>query len=598
MRGQPWTAPRLRAFQQVIQADNEAWKEGLLANLPPRWLRQLEREYRRRLSDHGEFAANVFLRESCEPFKGLRLSASASDEDIRDRAREMAALHMDIVALYKEAGTARLALATRLQGWGIRPPGPKVTDRGALQRMTDEYWLRRQIRKTLTRQVEALAIKAGMVSSRADRYVTEDTFIRRQEQKRRNAATLEELEAVNELEESINLGDVANRSLANPRNRRAELMTRVSGFEHIAKQVGHEGVFITLTCPSRFHARHMHSGEPNERYDGSNPHQGQAYLCRVWARIRATLARKGIYVYGFRIAEPHHDGTPHWHLLLFCEPAKLGTLEAIFRRYALQDSPDEPGASEYRVKWIKIDPTKGSAASYIAKYISKNLDGYGLEQERVPVQEGEQEQSGIDPAQAASRVEAWASAWGIRQFQQIGGPSVGIWRELRRLRTVPVTDTVLERARKAADRGDWAGYVQAMGGPTLPRKDCPIVLEYQEPIRLLSGVPVTVRNRYGEEASKRVYGLRVTVTGTVTETRQHQWEIRPRGCEPKAPWTRVNNCTDPRARRAHRRDTEHERRAGHHRTGGGRGVISPGLGVPAAREEATARRAGAALAAG
>jgi hypothetical protein len=89
-----------------------------------------------------------------------------------------------------------------------------------------------------------------------------------------------------------------------------------------------------MTCPSRFHRfRTVKGGKvvidnPNHQPDAT-PAEGQRYLGRVWSRIRAELARNSLGIYGFRIAEPQHDGTPHWHLLLFCQPEHADLIEAV-----------------------------------------------------------------------------------------------------------------------------------------------------------------------------------------------------------------------------------------------------------------------------
>ncbi|MBZ7672936.1 replication endonuclease [Klebsiella grimontii] len=442
------------------------------------------------------------------------------------------------------------AIASKASSLNIAIPGWKqycdeaLTAEDALRviaRLQTEKWWLGKLRKIHDRWREHLLIATSYVSKVASPYCSEPCLREWVAQKKANFEYLQAMELEDQdTGERTSLLDKVMGSVSNPKIARHELMVRMRGFEDMANEMGLVGMFYTLTAPSRYHATHVHSGKRNDKYCNASPRKTQKYLCNVWSRVRAKWGREGIRTFGFRVAEPHHDGTPHWHLLLFLRPEEVELATEIFHEYALQVDGSEPGAAQYRFTAKTIDEEFGSATGYIAKYISKNIDGYGMDGEF-------DHESGKPVKEMAKRVRAWASRWSIRQFQQIGGAPVSTWRELRRLGSRElVLHPELEAARAAADAPDWPGYVNAQGGPFVTRDCLRVRLNYEY---------TENGNDYGDTVAK-ISGVYCpfTVSESVIYTRTNDYKIVPKHKPSSvenltlegrdaAPWSSVNNCT-------------------------------------------------------
>lgn len=420
---------------------------------------------------------------------------------------------------------------------------------GFILRASDPAWVRRQVRKTHGRQFEHAAIRLGMVSFRAGAYASNETVQRRMAQNARNKKILASTQMDNGQGQTYSLADLAAKGTANKSIRRGELMLRMRGMEEIATEMGHVGVFVTLTCPSKYHAVLSRSGTTNPAYNNSTPKEAQEYLQNAWERIRAKNGRNGVRPYGFRIAEPHHDGCPHWHMLLFVAPEQVEKCTSIMTEYALAEDGDEPGAKKNRIKIVRIDVNKGSAAGYIAKYVGKNIDDEHVENHID--EDGsiiETDLIGDEVIKPSQRVEAWAAQWGIRQFQSIGAPPVTVWRELRRIEeeTMRRAPQHLRDAWNAAQNiegqkpADFAAYIRAQGGVNA---GCNYRIAIAKRVEEVDG-------RYGFEEQERPVGIycRANPNG-VYESVRYQWtRVDGVAVAVDVPWTGVNNCTDTGSR--------------------------------------------------
>ncbi|MCC7516720.1 MAG: replication endonuclease [Pseudomonadales bacterium] len=451
-------------------------------------------------------------------------SASMSPSSLKAFAK-LKASYCRQIANHESSEQAYRQSAALAASYDLMPPQPHGTRTvlSCLNRLCADQWWLKHLRNKQARTIEAVARDIGLVNRCGAAYSSHFAQARRQSQRELASAFMDSTYIRNDEGQEFSLREIAEGNTSNPAVRRTELMVRLNGFEMVANQLGHEAVFYTITAPSRMHARLGKSGKANPKYDGTNILAVHRFMHRELRCALAKLKRNNVYVYGFRVVEPHHDGTPHYHLLLFTHPEHTETASNTLKEYAMREDSHERGASSSRFKAEKINSAKGSATGYIAKYISKNIDGKHIEQDHL----------GNTGEQAAKAIDAWASIHGIRQFQQIGGPSVSVWRELRRLsrqtekhQATLSNNTELMEAMLAADSANWAAFTLAMGGEHFQRPRLPLRLHYETAISVspmtgeITGNKVT---RFGDAAPARLVGL---LFGEIVINTHHQrWEV-------------------------------------------------------------------------
>ncbi|MCE1610736.1 replication endonuclease [Enterobacter ludwigii] len=501
------------------------------------------------------------LRELTRRFNQL---ADCTDEDIDLLAQDIAIYANAALAEVSETcavlspveyskrmlreGSRLIAYFGLIAPWASRRKMPLDEMAASIRKILDDRFWSRLLRKYARRWREHLHIAFGDVRRDVSPYCSKNHVKQWDARRKRSRAIMSRLELEDQVTgERMSLIEQIDKSVSNPEKRRVELMTRIGGFEKVATESGYAGSFFTLTAPSKYHA-YTAFGHRNHKWNGASPRRSQRYLNQIWQQIRAELARREIPVFGLRVAESHHDGTPHWHGLLFTAPEHTDELKEVMEDYATREDAEEltgKSGKQPRFELKPIDPALGSATGYVVKYISKNIDGYALDGES-------DHESGRPLKETAKHATAWASCWGIRQFQFLGGAPVSVWRELRRLKNQDLADRVspvFGELHRAAHAGDWQGYITLQGGPFISRSRLVLRAWYQ-----YKNEPTS----YGEYR-KAIKGLVMPASSIPpVETRLHSYRIvkmKHKSSDRADPgfdlkgasatsWTRVNNCTE------------------------------------------------------
>jgi hypothetical protein len=220
----------------------------------------------------------------------------------------------------------------------------------------------------------------------------------------------------------------------------------------------------------------------------------------------------------------------------------------LLRRFAIREDRAELGNNTgARFKSKLIDPRKGTPASYIAKYVSKNIDGRGLGD---TVSKRRVNHYVIVPS-----VTAWASLHRVQQFRfwdsrPPGVPRVTIVRiagnscnENQQTGCSGTYGSKLDAVLAAADVGCFATYIMKQGGVLVPRKNYLIHTAYE---------PTVEPGTYGDHGI-RIYGIWSPITGKENKicTHVHTWKmVKKAPANPGAesaratpsPLDRGNNC--------------------------------------------------------
>ncbi len=570
------------------------------------------------------------IEQNRKPVKSRTLAELEIDE-IKDMAFKIAMIVDGFIRIEGDKYHAKTELGTEMavvfsyektaefvsETFGIKPPRKykeqsELTALQDISRMISEKWWYNRLVSCRKIMREHLAIAMGQVSKHASPYASWDCIREHKEQRQKNWEFIENSSLFDEeTGEEASLKDMVLKSVSNPAIRRHELMVRCRGCEDIGNALGLQGLFLTLTTPAKYHNSYKKGGFI-DHWNGASPRDAQAYLTNVWAKIRAKLGRLEIRWFGVRVAEPHHDGTPHWHLLIWAKPEQVGNIKRIFTDYAVQEDKHElinkegqldPSA---RCDIQDIDPELGTATGYIAKYISKNIDGYAMDDdladETVSINSKTGKEEGKAAKDMAKNVSAWKSRWKIRQFQFFGGAPVTTYRELRRFASqnkkafmeylfmqervdlltiysmlqrelvgpikpsklitneellkvigdsyqarIKSDDSSIVDTLIAADNGNWQGYIMGQGGPFVKRDDLLIRNTYQE---------LPFASPHGETVSK-IEGF--DAAGMLVKTRTKNWQILPTSTldaqreagalalsgASGSSRSSVNNCTEP-----------------------------------------------------
>lgn len=426
-----------------------------------------------------------------------------SEENVRALAMQLARKEMPPLL--------KLRLAEKLLGIVI----PGNTLAAQLARLFDARYWRRALRVRILRAREHFFLRLHLIGKRGEAYASDACVAVRTAQLKRQAAWMRDTVLIPRYPLPVAEGEkpyeppTLEQIAPGPKERFAKLYTFVKAVDVLGQEASLASAMVTLTLEPEWHPNPSHG---QASWNGASPRDAHRSLCHRWQAILRDLHRVAIRLSGLRVAEPHKDGCPHWHIWLLYRPEHESRILAAIMKYfphkmkirapsrkdtkntandvmfdnrehLLGDAPrplthPKEGA---QVEVSRINRDISSGASYAMKYLLKTVDaGDELNKQAglFPADDDATREKKRRHEDNAKRVDAYRSVWGLNQGQLFGiAKCLTAWGELRRLTVAPEHRLLKklwalarggeEEGRIEADagqRGDAAGFIKALGG--------------------------------------------------------------------------------------------------------------------------------------
>ncbi|MES9910747.1 MAG: replication endonuclease [Candidatus Thiodiazotropha sp.] len=338
------------------------------------------------------------------------------------------------------------------------------TDEQLENRMRDNNWWRKQLIAEKYRKHEMLQYKKGLVGDKHEysyEYASPLTVKRRNIQREKGQEYLHGTYITDGIR-SFKLSDVAR----SEKDKFFDLLNKIDGIDVLAKERGMVSFFITLTLEEEWHPNPKYK-KKGHSWNGKSPKQAQDELAFRWKKIRESLKNSGLLAKeypNFRVVEPHKDGCPHWHVLVWIKKENLEKLKRPVKKWFPIERKFKNNKGEWEtfyqadireIKKKKGDKNSAKPSSYVQKYLWKNIGN----EDNLEIDKNnkiELENNTVE------RVDAWRGVWRLRAYQIGGIPrnARGVWSKLRKLKKSPNDD--FRKLWKIAKKGCFASFLKEM----------------------------------------------------------------------------------------------------------------------------------------